>query len=387
MSRRISDIGVAMIGTGFMGVTHVEALRRVGVRVVGVLGSSLEKSRAFAEQWSIPTGYASLDELLDDSDVHAVHIGTPNKVHFEQTKRSLEAGKHVLCEKPLAMTSAESAELVALAGSKPDQVTGVNYNLRFFPLVHEMRERVRGGEVGDLFHITGGFQQDWLHQQTDYNWRVLASEGGELRAISDIGTHWLDMVHAVTELEVESVCADLQTVYPVRHRPKGEVQTFTTVSDGETEAVDITTDDAGSVLIRFVGGARGTLHVSQTTAGRKCFLNVQVAGSKTAMAWNSESPNDLFVGRRDRANETLIRDPSLLTPAAAGLCTAPGGHNEGYCDTHKQCFKAFYEYIVSDGRPDEPPFATFADGHRELALCEAILQSHRERRWVDVGKS
>ena len=384
MSRRIAEVGVAMIGTGFMGVTHVEALRRVGVRVVGILGSTPTKSQSFADEWSIPNGYASLDELLDDTTVDAVHIGTPNKVHFEQTRRSLEASKHVLCEKPLAMTAEETSQLVDLAASKPELAAGVNYNLRFFPHVQEMRERVRNGTLGDIFHITGGFQQDWLQQPNDYNWRVLASEGGELRAISDIGTHWLDMVHAVTGLEVESVCADLQTVYPVRHRPLGEVQTFASAGDVETEPVDITTDDAGSVLIRFVGGARGTLHVSQTTAGRKCYLNVQIAGANEALQWDSENPNDLFVGHRFKANETLNRDPSLLSVPAAQICTTPGGHNEGYADTHKQCFKAFYEYIISDDRPSQPPFATFADGHREVVLCDAILKSHQERRWIDI---
>lgn len=384
MNKRLSDIGVAVIGTGFMGVTHVEALRRVGVSVVGILGSTAAKSKAFADEWNIPKGYASLDELLSDNDVDAVHIGTPNKVHFEQTKQSLIAGKHVLCEKPLAMTAEETSELVKLAASKPHLAAGVNYNLRFFPLVQEMRERVRNGTLGDVFHITGGFQQDWLQQPNDYNWRVLASEGGELRAISDIGTHWLDMVHAITGLEVESLCADLQTVYPVRQRPLGEVQTFTSAGDVPTEPVEITTDDAGSVLIRFVGGARGTLHVSQTTAGRKCYLNVQVAGANESMAWDSESPNDLHIGHRFKANQKLNRDPSLLSPSAAGYCTTPGGHNEGYADTHKQCFRAFYEYIASDDRPSVPPFATFEDGHREVVLCDAILKSYRERRWVDV---
>lgn len=384
MSKSLANIGVAMIGTGFMGGVHVEALRRVGVHVVGVLGSSPEKSQAAAERWGIAKSYASYDDVLADDEVHSIHIGTPNKVHFDQATLALNAGKHVMCEKPLAMTSSETRQLVELAASKPELAAGVNYNIRFYPIAVEMREQVRSGQIGNLFHITGGYVQDWLHQPDDYNWRVLAEEGGELRAIADIGTHWLDLVHSITGLEVEAVCADLQTVHPVRQRPLGEVQTYTSAADQEKEPIDITTEDAGNVLIQFAGGARGTLHVSQTTAGRKNCLRLEVAGSESSLSWNSERPNELFVGRRNTANSLLLKDPSLLSPAAAGVADAPGGHNEGYVDTFKQCFRSFYEYILSDDRPDTPPFATFADGHREVLLCEAILASHNERRWVNV---
>ncbi len=377
-------LGAAVIGTGFIGPVHVEAIRRLGHRVVGVLGSTPEKSRAAAEVMAIPRGYADLDELLGDPAVDVVHIASPNRDHFAQTKRVLEAGKHVVCEKPLAMTTAETAELVILA-SVANVVAAVNYNVRFYPLVLDMRARLRAGELGDVLHVCGSYLQDWLLRDTDFNWRVLAEHGGPLRAVADIGTHWLNTVCFVTGLEVEAVFADLQTVHAIRHRATGGSETFTGSAGGkrETVPVSIDTEDCGSILIRFRGGARGTLTVSQVTAGRKNQLRFDIAGSKAAFAWDSERPDELHVGHRGRGNELVRRDPALLSPDARRFSDYPGGHAEGFPDTFKQLYKAVYAAILGDTSP--PPFATFADGHREIRLCEAILASHRQQRWVTVG--
>ena len=208
----MQEIGVAVTGTGFLGPTHIEALRRLGIPVVGVMGSSPAKSAAFAERMNIPKAYADFDELLADPAVQSVHLTTPNRWHFETAKEALLAGKHVLCEKPLAMNSQESAALTELAASVK-LAAGVNYNYRFYPICLDARERVRRGDLGDIYSIVGGYVQDWLLYPTDYNWRVLASEGGKLRAVADIGTHWLDLVQSITGLEVESLCADLHTVH------------------------------------------------------------------------------------------------------------------------------------------------------------------------------
>jgi predicted dehydrogenase len=301
-------------------------------------------------------------------------------------KAALEAGKHVLCEKPLAMDSTESAELVALA-RKRGLVAGVNYNIRYYPLCLEAADIRRRGDLGDVYSVCGSYVQDWLFYPTDYNWRVLAEEGGPLRAVADIGTHWLDLVGAITGLEVEAVCADLSTVYPVRQRPLGEVETFKgkeTAGPAETESVNVTTDDYGAVLIRFRGGARGCLQVSQVTAGRKNCLRYEIAGSRCALAWCSERPNELWIGHRDHANEMLLRDPALVSDRARRFINYPGGHNEGFPDTFKQCFRAFYDYIDAGDFSAPPTFPTFADGHREIVLCEAILQSHTEGRWIEL---
>jgi predicted dehydrogenase len=382
----MARIGVAVIGAGFMGGVHTEALRRAGCEVVGVLGVDDAESTKFAAATGVEKAYRSLGELLADPTVQSVHIGTPNKLHFPMAKAALEAGKHVLCEKPLAMTSAETAELVALARKHPRQAAAVNYNLRFYPLNLEARERVRGGQLGRVFHIAGSYVQDWLLLDTDYNWRVLAAEGGALRAVADIGTHWLDLVHAMTGLEAEAVCADLLTVHPVRRRPKGEIETFSgkLAKAEDLEPVEINTEDYGGLLLRFKGGARGSLTVSQVTAGRKNCLRYELAGEKGSLYWNSENPEELWMGRRGGPNELLLRDPSLVSGPARAAIGVPGGHAEGYADTFKQHFRAFYGYIAKGDFQAPAPFATFADGHREVVLCEAVLESHRKGGWVAV---
>jgi predicted dehydrogenase len=380
--------GVAVVGTGFIGPVHVEALRRLGMAVVGVLGSDPDKSRRAAAALGLDAAYRDLDELLADPRVGSVHVASPNRLHFEQASRALAAGKHVLCEKPLAMTSAESAELVRLAAGKP-LATGVNYNVRFYALCRELADRVRSGTLGEVWHVTGSYAQDWLFHPTDFNWRVRADEGGPLRAVADIGTHWLDLAFAVTGLEVEAVCAELRTVHPRRSAPAGGAQTFTGggAAPAATESVAVDTEDYGCLLLRFRGGARGCVWVSQVTAGRKNCLRLEVAGSRGSAAWDSTRSDELWLGRRDGPNELLVRDPALLGPLGRGSTSYPGEHAEGFPDSFKHCFRAFYDYIATGDFAAPPPFPTFADGHRELLLCDAVLRSHREGGLVAVGGS
>lgn len=382
--RELSDIGVAVIGTGFMGRVHVEALRRVGVTIRGILGSSVEKSRVAAAEFGLPRGYASLDELLTDPAVHAVHVNTPNRFHLPQAAAAIRAGKHVMCEKPLAMDSRESAELLRLAREHPELVAAVNYNNRFYPLCHEAREIVRRGEAGRIFHITGSISQDWLLCDTDYNWRVLAEEGGRLRALADLGSHWLDLIYFITGLEVEAVLADCLTVHPVRRRPKGQVETFMNKLAGatETEPVDVTTDDYSAVLIRYAGGARGSLWLSQVSPGRKCSIRFEIAGQDRTLAWDSEQCEELWIGRRDGLNSRLLRDPALMHDEARAVNDYPAGHAEGYPDTFKQCFRAYYRYIAQGNFDAMRSFASFADGHRDNVLCDAFVESAERGTWV-----
>lgn len=369
-----------------MGGAHAEALRRLGVDIKGIADATPELSQKAASRYNLPHGYESYEALLADPAVHAVHVTTPNKLHYPQVAQAIAAGKHVLCEKPLAMTSAESADLVAQAANT-NLVCGVNYNMRFYPLAIEARQRVRTGAVGRVFGVRGAYVQDWLLYDTDYNWRVLSDEGGSLRAVADIGTHWLDLAQAVTGLEVTAVCAELGIVHPVRKRPTGEVETFTgkeSSPEKQLVPIDIDTEDQAAILLRFDNGAIGSLWVSQTTAGRKNTLQIEVSGQDAALAWDSEeSPNSLWIGSRLAPNAQLAKDPSLLTPESRANSGYPGGHQEGYPDTFKNCFRAFYQTIA--GETPSAPFATFADGHRELLLCEAIQKSAREGGWVDVG--
>lgn len=374
--------GSAIVGTGFIGPVHLEALRRLGRPVVGILGSSAEKSQRMAQQLGLAKGYSSFDELLTDESVSTVHLTSPNRLHYSQSKQALESGKHVICEKPLAMTTEESRELVKLAANT-DRVTAVCHNIRFYPLCQQAKAMIQRGDLGKIYHITGSYVQDWLLYDTDFNWRVLADEGGKLRAVADIGTHWMDLLTWITGLKIESVCADLATVMPMRQLPTGSQQTFTgsTPSPDEREAIAIDTEDYASILFHCQEGAKGSYTVSQVNAGRKNCLRFEIAGSKASLSWNSERPNELWIGHRDRANELMLRDPALLADEIQNGSDYPGGHNEGFPDTFKQLFRSVYAHI--DGEQKEGhSYPTFAEGHREIVLCESILASHQQRGWV-----
>jgi predicted dehydrogenase len=375
----------AVVGVGFIGPVHVEGLRRLGIRVKGVLDYSPEKSEEARAAMGLEKAYASLEEILEDGEVDAVHLAVPNVLHHPMAKKCLAAGKHVMCEKPLGMDTTETEELKALAAGS-GLLAGVNYNLRYYPLNLEARQRIQSGELGQIFSVVGAYVQDWLLYDTDYNWRVLADQGGALRAVADIGTHWMDLVTSMTGLEVDSVFADLNTVYPIRKRPVGEVETFSGKQDApqELEEVEITTDDCGSILFRFTNGGQGVLWVSQVTAGRKNCLRYEISGSKQALAWNSERPNELWIGQRNEPSGVLLKDPGLLHASVAPYANYPGGHNEGFPDTFKQCFRTFYDAVEKKIPLDEAIFPTFGEGHKEVALCEAILKSNQEERWVKL---
>jgi predicted dehydrogenase len=377
----------AIVGTGFIGPVHAEALLRLGVSVRGFLGSTPEKGRAAAHKLGCEIGYASYEAILADDQVDVVHITTPNRYHADMATRALQAGKHVVCEKPLAMDSAETAALVAAAREHPHLVSAVNYNIRYYPVVLHARDLIHSGALGTIYTVRGGYVQDWLLYETDWNWRLLPDEGGDLRAIGDIGTHWMDLIGFVTGLRAESLLADLATFNAVHRKPREAVATFKGKEQGEPVATDpiaITTDDWGSVIFHYGGGARGCMNVSQVTAGRKNMLNFEIGGSKGALAWNSERPNELWIGSRDKPNEILIKDPSLLSEGARRYTDYPGGHAEGFPDTFKMLYRAVYGYIAAGDFSAPKPFPTFDDGHWEVVLCDAILQSHRERRWIDV---
>ncbi len=381
----MNQLKTAVVGAGFIGPVHVEALRRLGITVTGILGCDDNESQSAKEALGLPKAYGSIDELLADDTVDAVHLAVPNVLHYEFSKKALAAGKHVMCEKPLAMNSDETAELAELAKSS-NVAAAVCYNIRFYPMNLQARAMAAQGDIGEVYAINGCYIQDWMLYDTDYNWRVLAEQGGELRAVSDIGTHWMDLVLSITGLEVDSVFADLNTVHKIRKRPTGEVETFTgkKADEAATEPIDITTDDYGCILFRFNNGARGSLNVSQINAGRKNTLRYEIAGAKCSVAFNSETPNDLWIGYRGKPNEAFTRDPSLLADLPGGFTNYPGGHNEGFPDAFKQCFRSFYQYIAAGDFSAQPLFPTFAEGHREVILCEAILESHRQEKWVKL---
>lgn len=379
----LSDFGAAVIGTGFIGTVHIGALRRLGVPICGVLGSTGARGAARAEALGVTKAYASLDAVLADPAVQVVHVTSPNALHYPQVKAILAAGKHVVCEKPLAMTSAESAEMVALAKAS-GKVAAVCYNTRFYPLNQQMRGMVAAGEIGDIRLVTGQYHQDWLAYDTDWNWRLETEEGGVLRSVGDIGTHWLDLTGFITGLKPVEVLADLATFLPVRQKPKGPVETFAQTS-GATEARTIATDDAAMILLRYAGGARGALTTSQVSFGRKNGMAWEIAGSKAAAAWRAEAPDDLWIGHRGQPNQILQRDPGLMNALGAGAARLPGGHVEGFADTFHALFAAVYADIRAGGRQAASTWASFEDGHFEMLLCDAVLASARSGSWAKVG--
>ena len=378
-----SDIGAAVIGTGFISTVHLEALRGLGVRVQGVLGSSAERGVARGQVLGV-AAYPSLDALLDDPAVDVVHVTSPNQLHYPQVKKILAAGRHVVCEKPLATTSLESTELVAL-GAASNKIAAVNYNIRFYPLNQHVRQMVRDGELGETRLITGHYMQDWLLYDTDWNWRLEPDKGGALRAVGDIGSHWIDLTSAITGERVSAVMAELSTFVKVRRQPTGPVETFSQDRSTDTVAREMTTEDAALILLRYASGARGSVTVSQVSPGRKNTLQWQIDGSDAAAAWNSETPDHLWIGHRDRPNEILQRDPALMNAHGQAAASLPGGHVEGFAKTFSALFGDVYRAILDGTMPDRPAFATFADGHTEMLIGDAVARSAREGWWVEVA--
>jgi predicted dehydrogenase len=379
-----SSIGAAVIGTGFIGSVHLNTLRRLGTPVVGVLGSSAARGADRARALGVAKAYGSLDELLADPAVQVVHVTSPNVAHYGQVKAILSAGKHVICEKPLAMTSAQSAEMLAMARAS-GKVAAVCYNTRFYPLNQHAHGMMKAGDLGELRLITGHFHQDWLAKDTDWNWRLEAEEGGPLRSVSDIGTHWVDLTNFITGQKPVSVIAELATFIPERQKPLGPVETFTTAK-GATETRKIETDDAATILLRYDNGGRGMMSTSQVSHGRRGLLCWDLSGSKASAAWSAEHPEDLWIGHREAPNQILLRDPSLMNPTGAAAAFMPGGHPEGFADTWAAFFTQVYRDVAKGGRGPESTWATFDDGHYEMLFCDAVLASAARGVWVDVAQ-
>lgn len=369
-----------------MGATHIEMLRRIGAPVVGAIGISPEETRAGSRKFGLPERYATIEDICADPEVAIVHLCTPNHLHFAHARAAVEAGKHVVCEKPLANTAAEARELMELADAR-GVVGAVNYNLRFYPLCQEAHARVLAGEVGEVRLLHGEYCQDWLFLPTDWNWRLDPELGGPLRAVADIGTHWLDMITWITGLEVTEVMADLATFIPRRVRPAQQVETFAgkLVSNVAGDEIEIRTEDSAAILLRFNSGARGTLLVSQINAGRKNDFWWEINGSKSSLHWRQETPNELWIGQRSEPNQLLLKDPALMRAESREFAAFPGGHAEGYPDTFKQLFKTVHAYIDEGDLGKPRNFPTFRDGWRELVICEAIARSSAQGRWTSVA--
>jgi predicted dehydrogenase len=379
----MKTIRTAIFGTGFMGRVHLEAVRRVeGVEAAAISARNEAAARKLGAAFSIPTITTDYRTVLRDPSIDAVHICTPNAQHLPMAKEALEAGKHVLCEKPLTTTVAESEELVALA-AKRGLRNCVCHNLRYYPMVQQMRCLREAGDLGEILVVQGTYSQDWLLYDTDWNWRVDEKSAGPSRCMADIGSHFFDMAEHVTGLRVTSLCADLQTFHKTRKQPRHSVETFANKMMGPEDYIEtpVETEDFGAVVFRMGGRTRGSMTASQVSAGRKNGLSIEIYGTKSSVAWNQERPDELWQGHRDTPNSLSVKDPSLLLPGARSYADLPGGHSEGYDDTFKQVFRRFYDSIRSGGAAEYPQFV---DGLRQMRILSAVLESNGKRGWTDV---
>ncbi|HTG70467.1 MAG TPA: Gfo/Idh/MocA family oxidoreductase [Candidatus Udaeobacter sp.] len=384
----MNKIKVGVIGNGFIGPTHIEAIRRLGfVEVVAIAERTRENAEKKAAALNVPNYYGDYKEMLDNPTIQAVHNCTPNHTHFQINKDIILAGKHVLSEKPLAMNSEESAELLKLA-KECGIVHGVNFNYRQFPIVKQLASLIRKDEFGIINLVHGSYLQDWLLYDTDYSWRLDSKLGGKTRAVADIGSHWCDTVQYVTGKIISEVFADLTTAYPLRKKAIRKSHTFGADDNciQTYEHLPVDTEDFATVLIRFDDGTKGVFTVSQVSAGRKNRLSFELNGSRQSAFWNQEEPEKLWIGHRDRANEILLADPCLFTEEVRGCIHHPGGHNEGWPDALKNMMLNFYSFIRDGKDPnrDQALFATFEDGHRSMCIIDAIWESHVTNKWVKV---
>jgi len=385
---QVAGTRVGIVGTGWMAETHTEALRRLGVDVAGVAGRTPARAREVAGRLGLATAYDSVEALVADDSLAAVHVTSPNDVHAEQATAALRAGRHVVCEKPLGVTATETAALAELAAGS-GLVNAVCFNLRFAPHNHNAAGMVRAGEIGEPRYVTGSYHQDWLLEETDWNWRLVAGRQGGLRAVADIGSHWIDLVSFVSGRRVTEVLADLHTFVPERNHPLGEVATFAgagVADDVERVREPMTSDDAAGILLRLEGGMRGLCSVSQVSAGRKNRLSWELNGSRRSLAWVSEEPEYLWVGHRGRPNELVPKDPALMSAPGAAVTGYPAGHLEGYPDTFRGLFAAVYADVAA-GRPaPHPADPTIADGHDVALVCQAVTESAGSRTWAPVRR-
>ncbi len=373
-------IGMGLVGPGFVGEHHIDAVRRLGfVDVVAVAASSESSARKKADALGVPKAFGSYEALAADPAVHVVHNTTPNFLHVPVITAALKHRKHIISDKPLA-TSADDARALWHSARDAGVVHAVTFNYRGNPLIQQAREMVAAGELGAIQYVHGNYLQDWLLEPTDFSWRLEPDKGGSSSAVGDIGSHWCDLVEHVTGLRIQSVLSDLTTVIETRFKPNSSREAFTAGHDREQRtAFRVESEDLATVLLRFAGGAKGCVSVSQVCAGHKNDLWFEISGRKASLRWHQERQNELWIGRRDSANGLLPKDPALLAPGARAYAHLPGGHQEAWADAFCNVMRDIYGVIASQKDPSgprPPAFATFEDGYRSACTVQAILASH-----------
>lgn len=384
-----TTIKAGLIGTGYIGMVHLDMLRRLSeVEVVAVADTNINLARQAAEKFAVAAVYEDAKALIDDPNVEVVHNCAPNNVHFELNARAIRARKDVLSEKPLALNSRESAELVTLA-ARHNTLTAINFCYRYYPVVQEAAARARRGELGEVRAFIGHFLQDWLFYETDYSWRLDPAVAGAANVVADLGSHWCDLVQFVTGRKITEVMAELHTCLPRRRKPKAGPLSFGAGEVGESEEVDIKLDDYASLFLRLDNGARGNFTTCQVAAGRKVDLEFQIFGSKKSFAWSHVHPNALWVGHREKANEVFYESPIMQMEETRKYAGLPTGHPMGYHDAVFNLFQDYYEALAARraGKPCQPTFPDFNTGHEMMCVIDAAVESSKSGKWVKVERA
>jgi predicted dehydrogenase len=385
----MKKIKVGIIGAGYIGESHIDAIRRVGLVDLSALADiNYELAKTKAERFGVERCYKTVDDLIADKEIEVIHNCTPTHMHLEVNERIIRAGKHVFSEKPLARTSAESKRMLDILKDFPDTVAGLNFCYRMNGLIQDAKNRIAAGEIGRPYLVHGVYLQDWLLYETDYNWRIEPEYTGVSRCVGDIGSHWMDLAQVMTGSKIIEVCANTVIALPVRKKPASQVETFAVNTDAAYEEKKVETEDYAGVLVKFDNGSSGVFQCSEISAGRKCFIDIEVDGSAASFQWQHQMSDQMWKGYRDKNNEQVMRNPNLMTAQAKKYAHLAAGHPEGWNDAFKNNLDAFYAFIMEGKRPGKDPcdFATFEEGHYLMRLTEAIIKSGKERRWVNLDE-
>ncbi|MBR2043135.1 MAG: Gfo/Idh/MocA family oxidoreductase [Clostridia bacterium] len=375
---------VGIIGMGYIGESHIEAIRRIGLcELCAIADTNYELAKEKAAIYGIEKVYASVDELLADSDIDAVHNCTPNFLHKQINEKIIRSGKHLFSEKPLTMNYAEAKELLELKKQYPQVEAAVNFNYRMNPMVQEIRARIKAGEAGDIRIITGYYNQDWLMYDTDYSWRLEPEVAGNSCCIADIGSHWMDIIQHVTGHKIVSVMGDAVTVIPVRKKPAKQQETFKDAVSEDYIEVQVKNEEYAAVMFKTDKGATGVFHVTEMAPGHGCDFSFEINGSSLSYGWNQEQNDRMWIGRRGGDNSVVIRNPNLLSDEAKAYSSLAMGHPEGWNDAFKGNIYAFYKYLAEEKKGDRV-FSTLEDAAYVVKLTEKIIESSKLKKWINI---
>lgn len=377
---RHSVLRAAVLGAGFIGGVHAAAARTAGAELTGIVASTPARSKEAAVRLGAARVYADAREVIADPDIDVVHICAPNNLHLELGLAAIEAGKHIVVEKPVGLDHDEAARLCDAARGR-ELVATVPFVYRYHPVVREARALVRRGDLGALRLMHGSYTQDWLAQPQDSNWRVDPQFGGASRAFADIGSHWCDLAEFIAGDRIAAVSASLVTT--VAERANGaHIKTFEHNGDGRARH-RVTTEDVAIVSLRTQCGAAGAVTISQVSPGRKNRLLLEISGATRTVCFDQEHAETIWVGSR-RESTIVVRDPESLSPEARPYAILPAGHAQGYRDCMEAFVRETYAAIRAGSFADGLP--TAADGVRSAAIVDAVLASGAaDGRWTEVA--